>query len=194
MPALSLASDRLILALPQPEQAAQGLDFFARNRTHLLPWQPPEPEGLFTVEYWDRQIAAIHEGFDSGTSVRLWMWEKTNMDRMIGTIGFSQIFRGPFCSCTLGYQLDQQAEGRGMMFEALQVAIRYMFEQQQLHRIAANYRPENVRSGKLLARLGFRIEGFAKEYLFIDGAWRDHVLTSLTNDRFKPAWLGNAKP
>lgn len=193
MPELSLASDRLVIALPQPQQAAQGLDFFARNRSHLLPWQPPEPEGLFTAEYWDRQIASIHDSFNNGTAVRLWMWEKANTDRMIGTIGFTQIFRGPFCSCILGYQLDKQAEGRGLMFEALTAAIRYMFEQQQLHRIAANYRPENHRSGNLLARLGFRIEGFAKNYLFIDNAWRDHVLTSLVNDQFKPAWLRNMK-
>jgi ribosomal-protein-alanine N-acetyltransferase len=45
----------------------------------------------------------------------------------------------------------------------------------------ANYRPENERSGILLERLGFVREGLAKDYLFIDGQWRDHVLTSLTN-------------
>jgi ribosomal-protein-alanine N-acetyltransferase len=86
----------------------------------------------------------------------------------------------------LGYQIDRECEGRGLMSEALRAAIRYMFEDQKLHRIAANYRPENVRSGRLLAKLGFRIEGFAKDYLFIDGAWRDHILTSRVNDQFAP--------
>ena len=41
--------------------------------------------------------------------------------------------------------------------------------------------PENTRSGRLLARLGFVREGYSRRYLFINGAWRDHVLTSLTN-------------
>ena len=45
----------------------------------------------------------------------------------------------------------------------------------------ANYVPSNRKSASVLARLGFTIEGYAREYLFIDGAWRDHVLTSLTN-------------
>lgn len=45
----------------------------------------------------------------------------------------------------------------------------------------ANYVPTNERSGRLLRRLGFTVEGYARDYLFIDGAWRDHVLTSLTN-------------
>lgn len=78
------------------------------------------------------------------------------------------------------------------MREALQAAIRYMFTEQKLHRIGANYRPENIRSGKLLAKLGFKIEGFSKDYLFINGAWRDHVLTSITNDAFQPEWLASA--
>jgi ribosomal-protein-alanine N-acetyltransferase len=53
----------------------------------------------------------------------------------------------------------------------------------------ANYRPENYRSARLLQRLGFRREGLAADYLFIDGAWRDHILTALVNPRFDPAWV-----
>jgi ribosomal-protein-alanine N-acetyltransferase len=75
------------------------------------------------------------------------------------------------------------------MSEALQQAVRYMFIEQKLHRINANFRPENVRSGRLLARLGFRIDGFAPRYLFIDGDWRDHIQTSLISDAFQPEWL-----
>jgi ribosomal-protein-alanine N-acetyltransferase len=67
-----------------------------------------------------------------------------------------------------------------------------MFAEQKLHRIGANYMPHNARSGRLLAGLGFRIEGYARDYLYIDGAWRDHVLTSLVNDAFRPEWLRGA--
>jgi ribosomal-protein-alanine N-acetyltransferase len=59
----------------------------------------------------------------------------------------------------------------------------------RLHRIMANHRPENVRSARLLERLGFVREGVAKDFLFIDGAWCDHVLTSLTHGAFDPAWI-----
>ena len=57
---------------------------------------------------------------------------------------------------------------------------RYMQRSQHIHRIMANYMPHNQRSGGLLARLGFEKEGYAKDYLLIDGQWRDHVLTALT--------------
>jgi ribosomal-protein-alanine N-acetyltransferase len=45
----------------------------------------------------------------------------------------------------------------------------------------ANYIPTNERSGLLLKRLGFAVEGYARDYLLINGQWRDHVLTALTN-------------
>lgn len=55
-----------------------------------------------------------------------------------------------------------------------------------MHRIMANYMPHNQRSGALLARLGFEREGYAKDYLLIDGKWQDHVLTALTNKEWLP--------
>ncbi len=47
-----------------------------------------------------------------------------------------------------------------------------------MHRVMAAYRPEDARSGWLPLRLGFGIEGFARDYLLLDAAWRDHVLTA----------------
>jgi ribosomal-protein-alanine N-acetyltransferase len=98
-----------------------------------------------------------------------------------------QIARGPFQSCVLGYQIDQRHEGRGLMLEALTACLGYMFREFKLHRVQASHRPENVRSARLLARLGFQSIGVAREYLFIDGAWRDHMLTALTNPAFDAA-------
>ncbi|MNW20600.1 ribosomal-protein-S5-alanine N-acetyltransferase [compost metagenome] len=60
-------------------------------------------------------------------------------------------------------------------------AIAHVFQNMKLHRIMANYRPENARSARLLSRLGFQREGEARSYLQINGAWCDHVLTALIN-------------
>jgi [ribosomal protein S5]-alanine N-acetyltransferase len=189
MEKLILETERLVLLLPQPEHAQLVPPFLERNRAHFAPWDPPAPEGIYTADYWAEQIINMHKAFSEGSAVRFWFWAKDNPKRMVGTIGFSQIARGPFCACALGYKIDHEYEGRGFMREALQAAIRYMFDEQKLHRIGANYRPENIRSGRLLAKLGFNIEGFSRNYLFIDGAWRDHILTSITNNAFRTEWL-----
>jgi ribosomal-protein-alanine N-acetyltransferase len=104
----------------------------------------------------------------------------------IGFCNFSQIFRGPFQVCYLRYQLSGAHEGKGLMSEAIQRAIKYIFEEQNLYRIMANYMPSNTRSAKLLQNLGFVIEGMAKNYLLINGQRKNHVLTSLTNHQWTP--------
>ena len=186
---LTLASERLLLSLPETGLVASALDFHTRNNEHLAPWSPPKPVGFETTAFWNDYVEKSHIAFLQGSVVRLWLREKSQPERVIGSAGFSQIFRGPFCNCVLGYQIDQALEGKGLMFEALQHAIAYMFVEQKLHRINANYRPENVRSGRLLSRLGFRTDGFAPRYLFIDGEWRDHIQTSLINHAFRPELL-----
>ena len=110
--------------------------------------------------------------------------KESSNDGVIGICNFTQIFRGPFQACYLGYNISAGHEGKGLMSEALKKAIQYMFEKQKIHRIMANYMPSNEKSARLLSKLGFTIEGFAKDYLFINGKWEDHTLTSLINQQW----------
>jgi ribosomal-protein-alanine N-acetyltransferase len=84
----------------------------------------------------------------------------------------------------LGYGLDREAVGNGLMEEALRAVIELGFDELNLHRLMANYMPTNTRSARLLRKLGFVVEGHARDYLRLAGAWQDHVLTALTNDRW----------
>ena len=71
------------------------------------------------------------------------------------------------------------------MREGLTAVINFAFSSEMyLHRIQANVRPENHRSLRLLEELGFEREGFARDYLFIDGTWRDHAMLALRNAEF----------
>ncbi len=177
-----LVTDRLVVTLLPSGAEARMVAYHSENREHLEPWSPPSPDALFTEPYWRERIAAAHEELRAGTAVRLVLVERDDPDGpIVGNIGLSQIARGPFQACYLGYALAARLEGRGYMYEALQAAIGYAFEDLRLHRIMANYVPTNERSGRLLRRLGFTVEGYARDYLFIAGEWRDHVLASLTN-------------
>jgi ribosomal-protein-alanine N-acetyltransferase len=70
------------------------------------------------------------------------------------------------------------------MSEAVSAAIAHVFGDLGLHRVRAAYHPHNERSGRLLCRLGFVVEGYARDYLDLHGAWRDQILTGLIN----PDW------
>ena len=151
------------------------------NEAHFRPWNPPPTGDEYSQERWITQCAQSAADFDAGRGYRFIVFAKEAPNLPIGVANYSQVSRGPFQACFLGYQIDREYQGRGIMQEALMRGNRFIFEKAQLHRIHANYIPANIRSGRLLARLGFVIEGYAKDYLFINGAWQDHVLTSLTN-------------
>jgi ribosomal-protein-alanine N-acetyltransferase len=177
---------RLVLTIPGPEDAPRLLDYVSRNRVFLSRWEPPRPPEYFTLPWWKARLDESRKEHEAGRSLRLVLFPKDDRARpAIGVANFSEIMRGAFHACLLGYALDERCEGRGLMHEALAAGIDHAWDVLRLHRIMANHLPENHRSARLLRRLGFVPEGYARDYLFIDGAWRDHVLNALTNPRWK---------
>lgn len=182
-----IETERLLLTIPPEEAAPRMLTFAEDNRAHLGPWSPPEPSGYYTEEFWRNYFASARADFRQDRSLKLVLFDVKEQDgRVLGDCNFTNFMRGPFDACFLGYKIDYREEGRGLMFEALTAAITFTFDVLRLHRIMANYLPTNERSGKLLRRLGFTVEGYARDYLLIDGEWRDHILTSLTNANLTP--------
>lgn len=145
--------------------------------------EPTREEAFFERTGWAQRLIKLNELHKMGLAYYcLIINAETN--EMLGTVSFSNLSRFPFHACNLGYSLAKDAQGNGYMRKALRMALDYMFEVQKMHRIMAGYIPHNERSAAVLQHLGFEKEGFAKDYLLIDGQWRDHVLTSLIN----PNW------
>ena len=67
----------------------------------------------------------------------------------------------------------------GYMSAAVRAIIPFAFATLKLHRIEAACIPANVASVRLLEKTGFKREGFAREYLCINGVWQDHLLYAL---------------
>lgn len=179
-----LETARLRLVLPEQGDAVRIVRYYEENRKHLEPWDPVRSEDFYTEEFWLAEIAKTQEDFLAGRSLRLVLLEKFDpAETIIGQCSFNNIVRGSFQACHLGYSLHHQAVGKGLMFEALTALIGHAFNEMGLHRIMANYMPANERSARLLQRLGFVVEGHAKDYLFLAGKWQDHVLTSLINPK-----------
>ena len=180
----TLTGPRVILSIPSSRDAAAIADYLRRNRKFHRPTEPTRPASHYTESYWRKTIPAIRRDFRKDISVRFILTLRDNPSREMGVVNFSQIFRGPFQACFLGYAIDKNEEGQGLMTEALRLAINYMFEQRNLHRIMANYMPRNTRSARVLKKLRFSIDGRAKAYLRINGRWEDHIMTSLVNRRW----------
>lgn len=189
-----LEGDRVRLRLGRDDDAPAIVAYFRDNLERLRGSMPRPAPTLLTEAHWREQTARSLEDFRADRAVRLFVFLKESEGRgagdVAGTVNFTQIARGPARSCVLGYGIAGGLEGKGYMTEALRLALAYAFGPLGLHRVSANYRPTNARSGRLLRKLGFVVEGYARDYLFLDGAWQDHLLTSLTN----PAAHAGASP
>ena len=176
-----LSTRRLFVRMAEYTDIAAVTQYYQRNRAFLAPFEPIRPEEFFTEFFWQVQLERSLMDFEQDRSLRLFIFERANPTVVIGSINFNQFFRGPLQACVVGYSLAETKQGQGYMREALTVGISYLFVELNFHRITANYMPRNQRSGNLLKKIGFVVEGYAKDYILINGMWEDHILTSLTN-------------
>jgi [ribosomal protein S5]-alanine N-acetyltransferase len=176
-----LFSRRLVVRVANYQDVAAIAHYYRTNREFLAPFEPIRPEEFFTEHFWQVQLERSSLGLEPEQALRLFIFEESQPEQVIGSINFNQLLRGPLQACVVGYSLAERQQGNGYMTEALSISIRYVFEELNFHRIAANYMPRNQRSGNVLKKLGFVVEGYARDYLLVQGKWEDHILTSLTN-------------
>jgi ribosomal-protein-alanine N-acetyltransferase len=178
-----LHTPRLTLEIAGPERAELCARFNRENADFLAPWEPHVPSNSDNIDVLRaiRERAVADAGAGTAFSFALLPSSPTAESPILGWVNLSNVIHGVFEACTMGYKLDRRMQGYGYMTEAAQAAVEFAFGPLRLHRVMAAYMPHNQRSAALLRRLGFTIEGVARDYLFIAGDWRDHVLTSLVN-------------
>lgn len=180
-----LRTPRLVLRLARPEDAPAIVRFFTENRAHLAPSRPRMGDEFFTEAFWRAQARAARIEFEGDHSLRLFLFDAAAPEEVVGSLNFTGFVRGAAQCCNVGYGVAREREGQGLMREALERALAYVFDELNVHRVMANFVPRNRRSGRLLRGLGFEVEGFAKDFLRLDGRWEDHVLTSRVNPRWR---------
>ncbi len=177
--------DHYQVRLIKSSDAVMIANYFMRNRHHLEPWEPKRTNAFFTAEGWKQRLLQLVELHKHNLAFYFVIFDNQEK-RIIGTVSYSNITRFPFYATNVGYSLDENEQGNGIMQRAVEKTIHWMFTVQNLHRIMAAYIPRNNKSGNVLSKLGFVKEGEAKAYLYINGGWEDHILTSKTNEHWKP--------
>lgn len=176
---LWLNTRRWLLMTATPSYAPLLAQLHARNSDHFHLAMSIDPR-MHKASFWEPILAQQQRSFQDGTGVHLVGFHKDSSRAEIGcAISFSGIVHDEFQACWLGYRMDRSLEGRGLMHAALAPAIAEVFKRYKLHRIMASHQPDNLRSGRLLRRLGFNIEGYSRDFMQINGKWCDNVLTAL---------------
>jgi ribosomal-protein-alanine N-acetyltransferase len=193
---LELRGRRLVLRSLTEEDFPAWNEVRTRCAEWLLRWEP-RPKGA-PLPSEDRASFAARCGIrererhlGTGYGFGIFVGE-----RFAGEVTLSSIQRGPFQSGFIGYWVDEALAGRGVVPEAVVVALQFAFEAISLHRIEISIIPRNRASRRVVEKLGIREEGISLRFLEIDGVWEDHVRYAMTaeewmdrRDVLVPAWL-----
>src|ERR1700683_1046133 len=191
--------------IPEPEPLARGDGVYLRpavsgdfsawvrlrteSREFLTPWEPIWPEDDLTRAAFRRRLRRQSDEMARDEAFSFLIFD-AGVDTLLGGLTLGGVRRGVAQAATLGYWMGAPHAGKGRMTRAVAAALRFGFGALRLHRIEAACIPDNAPSIALLERNGFRREGFARGFLRINGAWRDHLLFALVESDTRPrlAW------
>ena len=164
------------------------------NREWLRPWEATNPHAPLSFDFRSqiRSLLRQLETSDALPFVILYQGE------IVGQLNVANILHGSVSSCVIGYWIVPEVAGLGITPTAVALAMDYMFNAVGLHRVEIDIRPENGASIRVVQKLGLRYEGVKKNYIHINGDWRDHYIFALTIEEVKDGvlnrWLQKKVP
>ncbi len=181
-----ILTERLVLRPPRTADVPTMRMALRKNAAHLKPWSatPAPGEDPASLTSVSRAVLRQRREWKLGQTYVLLVLSRKDEGVVIGRIALGGVLRGAFQNAYLGYWIDADHQGRGLMTEAVQAATSFAFGTARLHRIQAAVMPRNGASQRVLEKAGYRREGLAHRYLCIDGTWADHVLFAITAEEW----------
>jgi ribosomal-protein-alanine N-acetyltransferase len=169
------------LRAPQMADFPEWATLREASRAFLTPWEPTWPHDDLTRSAFRRRLKRYAEDLRLDQAYPFFLFRKDD-NVLVGGLTLANIRRGVAQAGSLGYWMGQRYAGQGYMAAAVTALIPFAFGSLRLHRLEAACIPTNVASIRLLEKTGFTREGFAREYLCINGTWQDHLLYALLKD------------
>ena len=181
-----LIGDRVVLRPPERGDYEAWAGLRASSRNFLTPWEPSWPPDALSRASFRVRVGRYAEDWRTDQAYNFFIF--THDETLVGGIGLSNIRRGVSETASLGYWVGEPFARQRYMTAALPLVLEFAFDRLGLHRIEAACLPTNTPSRSLLTRAGFHQEGYAREYLCIEGKWQDHLLFAiLRGDRSSPS-------
>jgi ribosomal-protein-alanine N-acetyltransferase len=182
-----VVTGRLVLRPPRATDVPELRKVLRANADHLRPWEPAptqgeDPTSLTAVT---NRVTRQRRDWKRGDSFMLLITLRTKGEPIVGRITLGGILRGAFQNAYVGYWIDREHQGRGLMTEAMKGALAFAFEAAMLHRVQAAIMPRNTASVRVMEKLGVRREGVAERYLEIAGRWEDHLIFAMTREEWE---------
>lgn len=180
-PVTSVGGDGVFLRAPQPADYAEWAELREASRAFLVPWEPTWPADDLTRAAFRRRLRRYAEDQRADLAYPFFVFRQAD-NALVGGLTLGNIRRGVAQAGSLGYWMGAAYARQGLMTAGVRAIADFAFGTLRLHRIEAACIPGNVPSIRLLEKCGFAREGYAREYLCINGVWQDHLLYARLRD------------
>ena len=174
-PALTVTGEKVTLRLPQMSDFEDWSALREASRAFLVPWEPTWPADDLSRASFRRRLKRYAEDQRNDLAYPYFIFRNED-EKLVGGLTITNIRRGVAQAGSLGYWMGAAYARQGYMTAAVRALVPFAFSTLKLHRLEAACIPENAASVRLLERTGFVREGYAREYLCINGIWQDHLL------------------
>ena len=174
-------TERLLLKVLTPDYAEDVCEFLSANGPIFEKYEPTLPANYYTAEHQSVILSCEMKLALRTSSIRYYVFEKTNPDKIIGTVCLHDIKQSAYSCCEIGYKFDQNYWHKGYATEAVTMGVSIAFAALGLHRVYARVLPDNTASIRLLERISFAQEGVERQCVLINGIWQDHLRFSIIN-------------
>lgn len=163
--------------LLRADDADSLYDVTIRNREWLSPWMSWTDRVIDVSDTYAFLRTAEKEAYEH-SAFKAGIWRHGTL---IGCLDLHQIdwVNG---NARIGYWLDKEHTGHGIMTRAVHLLVEYAFEALDLHRIEIHVATENHASRHIPERLGFMLEGVLRQVQRLRGRYYDHALYALLRD------------
>src|SRR6202045_5371298 len=171
----------VFLRAPQSGDYAEWAALREASRAFLTPWEPTWPADDLTRSAFRRRLRRYAEDQRNDQAYAYFLF-RSGDQVLIGGLTLANMRRGVAQAGSLGYWIGQPHARPCHLFAAGPGLLPFAFGALRLHRVEAACIPTNAASIRLRERSGFTREGYAREYLCINGIWQDHLLYARLKD------------
>lgn len=153
------------------------------SRPSLSLWLPWVPFNT-SLETSQRYTEFCAQEWDAGKSLRFAI-RSNETGKFLGVVSLDNCVH-LHRNCDLGYWLRTESTGQGLMTEAARLCITFGFQTLGLRRIRCAAARENAASLRVINKLGFQFEGYARQAELVGDRWVDHAVFSLLHQDPRP--------
>ena len=153
-----------------------------KNDPDIMRLDSFSPEHMISFDALEKQYDSVIKGKEAGRKV--FAIVPNGEEVPVGIISFRD-WHGKSQTVEVGLGIGEaEARGNGYGTEAMNILLKFLFEELNMHRVEVCVLAQNANAIKCFEKCGFVKEGRIREPVFFDGSFHDIIIMGILKNEF----------